>query len=81
MKRTKVFYGKVNIERLQERSSLMRSRTSDEDVVNIDEDVGSMLRGATSEQGGAEMRPDKTKLKKSIIEVRKPSTGSLFQTI
>jgi hypothetical protein len=49
MKKAEVFYGKVNLERLQEGSGPMRSRTSDEDVVNIDEDVGSMLRGATSE--------------------------------
>jgi hypothetical protein len=51
----------------------MRLGAGDENVININEDVGGALRRVKDEQGGVRPRSDKTKFQETITKAREPS--------
>jgi hypothetical protein len=59
----------------------MKLRASDENVVNINEDVGVALRHVEDEQGGVGSRSDKTKFQEAITKAGEPGTRGLFEAI
>jgi hypothetical protein len=59
----------------------MRLGAGDENVVNINEDVGGALRRVEDEQGGVKSRSNKTKFQEAIIKAGEPGTRGLFEAI
>jgi hypothetical protein len=59
----------------------MRLGAGDENVININEDVGGALRHVKDEQGGVRPRSDKTKFQETITKARELGTRGVFEAI
>ena len=59
----------------------MRLGVGDDNVVNINEDVGGALRRVEDEQRGVRLRSNKTKFQEAITKAGEPGTRGLFEAI